>query len=442
MSTVRPASRTAPCRGRRSAPRRSGFERAISSLTSGRSSRSRRAVAEAGRGILGRRNGSRRCPCDHRPGSSDGPAARSGCGLLLPPVFPFITLLPPGLPTRWANQSPIGAQGRRPRAVCRRMTGCAPSRRDAAAIGALVRGRARRRRERVERARRRVRQPRLVDRARASAVRRRRGRREPDDVAPARRAPRPHPRARAPRCVAGGDDAARVPACCGARSASSCSATTYRSRTRPGRRRPTPGSCAASARPLLWEAFAQLPERCRSLLRVLMADPPPAYEDVERGARACRSAASGRRARAASSACAGSSHVVVSARPRATLGRKRPMSDRPPHPRSIPTTTPCGELRALAADDDPCRSTSLPRRAEASRGERSMPSLPISSTTRHSCRAGDRGGARRARRAARAQARRAVALLPQRTAGVARERCLAGVLGDRAQPLERAPDQP
>jgi RNA polymerase sigma factor (sigma-70 family) len=30
----------------------------------------------------------------------------------------------------------------------------------------------------------------------------------------------------------------------------------------------------------LWRAFAELPDRCRSLLRVLMADEPPAYEDV------------------------------------------------------------------------------------------------------------------------------------------------------------------
>jgi RNA polymerase sigma factor (sigma-70 family) len=30
----------------------------------------------------------------------------------------------------------------------------------------------------------------------------------------------------------------------------------------------------------LWTAFAELPERCRSLLRVLMADEPPAYEEV------------------------------------------------------------------------------------------------------------------------------------------------------------------
>jgi RNA polymerase sigma factor (sigma-70 family) len=30
----------------------------------------------------------------------------------------------------------------------------------------------------------------------------------------------------------------------------------------------------------LWAAFAQLPERCQTLLRVLMADPAPAYEDA------------------------------------------------------------------------------------------------------------------------------------------------------------------
>ena len=30
----------------------------------------------------------------------------------------------------------------------------------------------------------------------------------------------------------------------------------------------------------LWDAFAQLPERCQSLLRVLMADNPPSYEEV------------------------------------------------------------------------------------------------------------------------------------------------------------------
>jgi RNA polymerase sigma factor (sigma-70 family) len=31
---------------------------------------------------------------------------------------------------------------------------------------------------------------------------------------------------------------------------------------------------------MLWRAFETLPERCRSLLRVLTADPAPAYEDV------------------------------------------------------------------------------------------------------------------------------------------------------------------
>jgi RNA polymerase sigma factor (sigma-70 family) len=30
----------------------------------------------------------------------------------------------------------------------------------------------------------------------------------------------------------------------------------------------------------LWAAFATLPERCQSLLRLLVADPPPSYEDV------------------------------------------------------------------------------------------------------------------------------------------------------------------
>jgi DNA-directed RNA polymerase specialized sigma24 family protein len=30
----------------------------------------------------------------------------------------------------------------------------------------------------------------------------------------------------------------------------------------------------------LWQAFEELSGRCRTLLRILMADPPPAYEDV------------------------------------------------------------------------------------------------------------------------------------------------------------------
>ena len=31
---------------------------------------------------------------------------------------------------------------------------------------------------------------------------------------------------------------------------------------------------------VLWQLFEQLPDRCRRLLRVLVADPPPAYADV------------------------------------------------------------------------------------------------------------------------------------------------------------------
>ena len=30
----------------------------------------------------------------------------------------------------------------------------------------------------------------------------------------------------------------------------------------------------------LWRVFEELPDRCRQLLRVLMASPPPAYADV------------------------------------------------------------------------------------------------------------------------------------------------------------------
>jgi RNA polymerase sigma factor (sigma-70 family) len=33
-------------------------------------------------------------------------------------------------------------------------------------------------------------------------------------------------------------------------------------------------------RDVLWRAFARLPARCRALLRVLMADPPPAYAEA------------------------------------------------------------------------------------------------------------------------------------------------------------------
>jgi RNA polymerase sigma factor (sigma-70 family) len=31
---------------------------------------------------------------------------------------------------------------------------------------------------------------------------------------------------------------------------------------------------------LLWRAFGELPQRCQQLLRVLMADPPPSYQQV------------------------------------------------------------------------------------------------------------------------------------------------------------------
>jgi RNA polymerase sigma factor (sigma-70 family) len=37
---------------------------------------------------------------------------------------------------------------------------------------------------------------------------------------------------------------------------------------------------AAERSDLLWQAFAALPARCQALLRVLMADPPPNYQQV------------------------------------------------------------------------------------------------------------------------------------------------------------------
>lgn len=45
---------------------------------------------------------------------------------------------------------------------------------------------------------------------------------------------------------------------------------------------PAPESAlvAGQERGALWRAFETLPPRCRSLLRVLMADPPPHYGDV------------------------------------------------------------------------------------------------------------------------------------------------------------------
>jgi RNA polymerase sigma factor (sigma-70 family) len=43
---------------------------------------------------------------------------------------------------------------------------------------------------------------------------------------------------------------------------------------------PAAGLLRSERAAVLWDAFEQLPERCRSLLRVLMADPAPAYEEV------------------------------------------------------------------------------------------------------------------------------------------------------------------
>jgi RNA polymerase sigma factor (sigma-70 family) len=43
---------------------------------------------------------------------------------------------------------------------------------------------------------------------------------------------------------------------------------------------PEAGALAAERSDLLWRAFAALPPRCQTLLRVLMADPPPSYQQV------------------------------------------------------------------------------------------------------------------------------------------------------------------
>ena len=47
-------------------------------------------------------------------------------------------------------------------------------------------------------------------------------------------------------------------------------------------RTPEPGARLLDAErdAVLWSAFEQLPDRCRTLLRVLMADPPPSYDEV------------------------------------------------------------------------------------------------------------------------------------------------------------------
>jgi RNA polymerase sigma factor (sigma-70 family) len=43
---------------------------------------------------------------------------------------------------------------------------------------------------------------------------------------------------------------------------------------------PEAWALAAERSDLLWRAFAALPWRCQQLLRVLMADPPPSYQQV------------------------------------------------------------------------------------------------------------------------------------------------------------------
>jgi RNA polymerase sigma factor (sigma-70 family) len=43
---------------------------------------------------------------------------------------------------------------------------------------------------------------------------------------------------------------------------------------------PEARTLAAERSDLLWRAFAALPPRCQTLLRVLMADPPPNYQQV------------------------------------------------------------------------------------------------------------------------------------------------------------------
>jgi RNA polymerase sigma factor (sigma-70 family) len=43
---------------------------------------------------------------------------------------------------------------------------------------------------------------------------------------------------------------------------------------------PEARALASERSELLWRAFATLPSHCRRLLRVLMADPPPSYQEV------------------------------------------------------------------------------------------------------------------------------------------------------------------
>ena len=48
----------------------------------------------------------------------------------------------------------------------------------------------------------------------------------------------------------------------------------------PAAESPEAWALAAERSDLLWRAFAALPQRCQQLLRVLMADPPPSYQQV------------------------------------------------------------------------------------------------------------------------------------------------------------------
>jgi RNA polymerase sigma factor (sigma-70 family) len=66
---------------------------------------------------------------------------------------------------------------------------------------------------------------------------------------------------RAGRQVPVGDDAALEPA-------------------EPAVETPEARALASERSELLWRAFATLPPHCRRLLRVLMADPPPSYQEV------------------------------------------------------------------------------------------------------------------------------------------------------------------
>jgi len=51
-------------------------------------------------------------------------------------------------------------------------------------------------------------------------------------------------------------------------------------RSGPPAESPEARTLAAERSDILWRAFAALPPRCQTLLRVLMADPPPSYQQV------------------------------------------------------------------------------------------------------------------------------------------------------------------